>query len=76
MTAWPISSRPRDGPEGVFGPLHEPMLQLRPTEVGSVCCAGKLQADAAAAAGVKVFVFSTLENVEERTQVITALEAT
>ena len=31
-------------------------------------CSGKLQADAAAAAGVKVFQFSTQEDVEKRTQ--------
>ena len=31
-------------------------------------CAGKLVSDAAAAAGVKVFVFSTLEDVEKRSQ--------
>ena len=30
--------------------------------------AGKFVADTAAAAGVKVFVFSTLENVEKRTE--------
>ncbi len=30
--------------------------------------AGKYVADTAAAAGVKVFVFSTLENVAERTK--------
>ena len=30
--------------------------------------AGKMMADAAAAAGVKVFVFSTLEDVEKRTK--------
>ena len=32
------------------------------------CCAGKLQADAAAAAGVKVFQFSMLEDVAKRTK--------
>jgi hypothetical protein len=31
--------------------------------------AGKAQADAAAAAGVKVFVFSTLEDVDKRSKV-------
>jgi len=31
--------------------------------------AGKARADAAAAAGVKVFIFSTLEEIEHRVQV-------
>ena len=39
-----------------------------PSMVNVCIRAGKLQADAAAAAGVKVFQFSMLEDVEQRTK--------
>ena len=48
-------------------------MHVRPRTESDASCAGKLQADVAAAAGVQVFVFSTLENVEERTKVTAAL---
>ena len=49
---------------------HETTASTRVNfEGNAVCCAGKLMADAAAAAGVKVFVFSTLENVDKRSEV-------
>ncbi len=47
---------------------HRQQSDRSPNSVFHVLGAGKLQADAAAAEGVDVFIFSTLEDVEARTQ--------
>ena len=46
-----------------------PALTPQGAEQSVYLCAGQLVADTAAAAGVKVFVFSTLEDVEKRSKV-------
>ena len=51
------------------GRVFQPRGARLPVRRSAHICAGKLQADAAAAAGVKVFQFTPQEDVEKRTQV-------